>query len=285
MKHFDDINDDEIRVIGGGQSRRPSNRNRWLWVAIAGIVLLILGIMLRMKQNAYQNEMAEAGTLSEPEAVSPTLVQAAAATVLVSDTTINDVQLRLHFPVNAVPELRIGIPDTTDPSLLMALQAADIRADNGLMVGAFVLKGELMSRGMSKKGFCAILGDEIHIGMAESTPLFEESIEKEGGFFRQYPLVCDGKMVENKPKGKAVRHALCEIDGQVAVVSSLSNESLHDFAQALEDMGVRQAIYLTGADSYGFCRPKDRPFTSWGNVTLAASYGNVNFIVWKSIKL
>ncbi len=285
MKHFDDINDDEIRVIGGGQSRRPSNLNRWLWVAVAGIVLLILGILLRMKQNAYQNEVAEAGTLPEPEAVSPTLVQAAAATVLVSDTTINDVQLRLHFPVNAVPELRIGIPDTTDPSLLMALQAADIRADNGLMVGAFVLKGELMSRGMSKKGFCAILGDEIHIGMAESTPLFEESIEKEGGFFRQYPLVCDGKMVENKPKGKAVRHALCEIDGQVAVVSSLSNESMHDFAQALEDMGVRQAIYLTGADSYGFCRPKNRPFTSWGNVTLAASYGNVNFIVWKSIKL
>ena len=285
MKHFDDINDDEIRVIGGGQSRRPSNLNRWLWVAVAGIVLLILGILLRMKQNAYQNEVAEAGTLPEPEAVSPTLVQAAAATVLVSDTTINDVQLRLHFPVNAVPELRIGIPDTTDPSLLMALQAADIRADNGLMVGAFVLKGELMSRGMSKKGFCAILGDEIHIGMAESTPLFEESIEKEGGFFRQYPLVCDGKMVENKPKGKAMRHALCEIDGQVAVVSSLSNESMHDFAQALEDMGVRQAIYLTGADSYGFCRPKNRPFTSWGNVTLAASYGNVNFIVWKSIGL
>ena len=285
MKHFDDIKDDEIRVIGGGQSRRPSNLNRWLWVAVAGIVLLILGILLRMKQNAYQNEVAEAGTLPEPEAVSPTMVQAAAATVLVSDTTINDVQLRLHFPVNAVPELRIGIPDTTDPSLLMALQAADIRADNGLMVGAFVLKGELMSRGMSKKGFCAILGDEIHIGMAESTPLFEESIEKEGGFFRQYPLVCDGKMVENKPKGKAVRHALCEIDGQVAVVSSLSNESMHDFAQALEDMGVRQAIYLTGADSYGFCRPKNRPFTSWGNVTLAASYGNVNFIVWKSIKL
>lgn len=92
-------------------------------------------------------------------------------------------------------------------------------------------------------------------------------------------------MVENKPKGKAVRHALCEIDGQVAVVSSLSNESLHDFAQALEDMGVRQAIYLTGADSYGFCRTQDRPFTSWGDAKLAASYGNVNFIVWKSIGL
>ena len=45
------------------------------------------------------------------------------------------------------------------------------------------------------------------------------------------------------------------------------------------------AIYLTGADSYGFCRPKERPFTSWGDVTLAASYGNVNFIVWKSIGL
>ncbi len=39
------------------------------------------------------------------------------------------------------------------------------------------------------------------------------------------------------------------------------------------------------ADSYGFCRTQDRPFTSWGEMKLAASYGNVNFIVWKSIKL
>jgi len=187
--------------------------------------------------------------------------------------------------VNAVPELCIGYPDPKDNTLVLAFQAADIRADNHEILGAYVLKGEMQSHGRSKKGFCAIIDGKIQLGMAESTPLLEEATEKEGYFFRQYPLVLDGQMVQNKPKNKALRHALCEWNGTIVTVSSMGMESLHDFSQALADLGVRNAIYLVGADAYGFCHTQsdDAPETTiWGERQTDKMYKKVNFIVWRS---
>ncbi|MBO7625081.1 MAG: hypothetical protein J6S82_07255, partial [Bacteroidales bacterium] len=271
MNHLKEINEDEIRIINrGGEAKAPLWRQRRFRLICAAVLLLLLALMLLLqlrKAPAADEPETAAETLSgyaESDALSPTMMQSAAATVLVRDTTVNDVPLRLQTPVNAVPSLHIGIPDSNDASLLLALQAADIRADNQQIVGAFVLDGELLSRGLSKKGFCAIIGGIIRIGMAESTPLLEEAIEKEGCFFRQYPLVSDGRMVENKPKGKALRHALCELDGRITVVSSLSRESFHDFAQALADLGVRQAISLSGGESFGFRHLQGQPATPWG---------------------
>jgi uncharacterized protein YigE (DUF2233 family) len=88
-------------------------------------------------------------------------------------------------------------------------------------------------------------------------------------------------MVENKPKGKALRHALCELDGRVVTVSSLDKESFHDFAQALEDLGVESALALTGGDAYGFLRNEEIGFQSWGDIRLWENVPNVNFIVWR----
>ena len=170
---------------------------------------------------------------------------------------------------------------------MLAFQAADVRADNNDILGAFVLKGELLARGIAKKGFCAIINESIQLGMAESTPLFEEAINKEGYFFRQYPLVVNGKMVENKPKGKALRHALCELDGKVVVVSSRDKESFHDFAQTLEDLGVQNAIYLVGSDAYGFCRVHTESTSEaaapevWGKISEGKAFENVNYVVWR----
>ena len=292
MNHLKEINEDEIRIINrGGGAKTPLWRQRRFRLICAAVLLLLLALMLLFqlrKVPAADEPETAAETLSgyaESDALSPTMMQSAAATVLVHDTTVNDVPLRLQTPVNAVPSLHIGIPDSNDASLLLALQAADIRADNQQIVGAFVLDGELLSRGLSKKGFCAIIGGIIHIGMAESTPLLEEAIEKEGCFFRQYPLVSDGRMVENRPKGKAVRHALCELEGRITVVSSLSRESFHDFAQALADLGVRQAISLSGGESFGFRHLQGQPATPWGgDPQIARPRKYNNFIVWKRME-
>ena len=154
---------------------------------------------------------------------------------------------------------------------------ADLTLPNFTQVNFF--NGALTGKALLLWG--AIIGDQVHLGMAESTPLLEEAIEKEGSFFRQYPLVSGGQMVENKPKGKAERRALCEMKGQLLVVSSLGRESFHDFAQALADLGVEQAIYLTGSSSYGFCRNDQQILISWGDASTAAKFENSNFIVWK----
>lgn len=290
MIHFDDISDDEIRIIGN--SSEPPRRRRWIWAAIAVLVVILAIVVASLLTTQKVNrEMAATSVITAVEEESgpthPYIVECEPATVLIRDTVINDVPLRLRTPVNALPELMVGTPDPSDESLILALQAADIRADNHGIVGAFVLKGELLARGIAKKGFCAIINESIQLGMAESTPLFEEAINKEGYFFRQYPLVVNGKMVENKPKGKALRHALCELDGKVVVVSSRDKESFHDFAQTLEDLGVQNAIYLVGSDAYGFCRVHTESASEaaapevWGKISEGKAFENVNYVVWR----
>ena len=283
MKHFEDIKDDEIRIISRKEViRKPLYRRWWFWTAmVAAVVLLAVALVLALRpKTTTPVEVTE--PLAESVPVAPTIVKSEPATVIVRDTVVNDVPLRIHTPVNAMPELLVGIPDTNDKSVVLCLQAADIRADNKEIVGAFVLKGELLSRGVAKKGFCAILDGKIQLGMAESTPLFEEATSKDGYFFRQYPLVSNGTMVENKPKNKALRHALCELDGQIVTVSSLDKESFHDFAQAVADLGVQNAIALTGGDAYGFRRDQDNGFQPWGgDVKMWKHLEHVNFIVWR----
>ena len=83
--------------------------------------------------------------------------------------------------------------------------------------------------------------------MSRETALFERAVEQEGYFFRQFSLVHDGKFGEKKlPKGKAVRRALCYYQENIVIIESMERESMHDFSQALIDMGVQEAIGLVG---------------------------------------
>lgn len=291
MSKYNDIKDNEIRIIGNADQpnemlRKPLYLRWWFWAIVTGMIALAIAYLLTRNINRKMAATSEVSVVEiESAPIAPTIVQAEPANVLVRDTSVNDVQMRLYTPVNAVPELCIGYPDLKDNTLVLAFQAADIRADNYEILGAYVLKGEMLSRGRSKKGFCAIIDGKIQLGMAESTPLLEEATEKEGYFFRQYPLVLDGEMVQNKPKNKALRHALCELNGAIVTVSSLEKESLHDFAQALADLGVQNAIYLVGADAYGFCRSQseDTPETvTWGERQTGKTFEKVNFIVWRA---
>lgn len=293
MSDYNDIKDNEIRIIGNAEEptetlRTPFYRRWWFWALVVALAVLTAVLIALSLKSKPASETTEAVENIESTPVAPTVVQSEPATVLVRDTCVNDVPLRLYTPINSVPELCIGYPNLNDNSLILAFQAADVRADNHEILGAYVLKGEMISRGRSKKGFCAIIDGKIQLGMAESTPLLEESTEKEGYFFRQYPLVIEGKMVENKPKGKALRHALCEYNGTIVTVSSTEKESFHDFAQALADLGVQNAIYLVGSDAYGFYRtaPDDASSLSspviWGQDKNGKTFEKVNFIVWRA---
>lgn len=101
-----------------------------------------------------------------------------------------------------------------------------------------------------------------------------------GYFFRQYPLVVGGQIVENKPKGRAIRKALAELDGRIYAVSSLERMSFHDFSQALVDLGVRNAIYLVGANSCGIYRDAQGKVFTFGTIP-SEQLANINYIVWR----
>lgn len=293
-----DIHDDELRVIG--QKRTPHSsediRHKKLWWWIAA-VLLICGIIAAVflfsgkKEDMSESEAVVFEPMIEPDD-NPVTGEVLAPLGDYSDTTltkaytehlrdtINDIPLDIYIPHNAVPELVLGVPDIHDKSIVLTTQAADIRADNGKIVGAFVLKGRPLSWGLSKKGYCGIIDGKLNVGVADNSPLFEEATEKEGYFFRQYPLVDNGVLVENEPKGKSIRKALCDRNGEIMVVMSQTPESFHDFAQALVDMKIDDAIYLVGSTSFGYFRDKYDHLAIIYN-KFRYGYQYENFIVWR----
>ena len=182
--------------------------------------------------------------------------------------------------------LHVGRLNQQDTTIVYAAQAADIRRDNGKIVGAFVLKGEPLAWGLSKKGFCAAIDGKVMVGVADNSPLFEEATERGGYFFRQYPLVKDGVLVENEPKNKSERRAICDRQGEIFMVESQTKESFHDFAQALVDLGVDQAIYLVGSNAYGWAVDEHGERHDFGEENYYTGRyrmpANTNYIVWKA---
>ena len=146
-----------------------------------------------------------------------------------------------------------------------------------------MLKGEPKAWGLSKKGYCAIINDTVTVGVADNSPLFEEATEKEGYFFRQFPLVDNGKLVENEVKGKSVRRALCDRNGEIFIIETLDTESFHDFSQALVDLGVDNAIYLIGSIAYGWSTDAEGQRHEFGCPDPPKKkWKNINYLVMRS---
>ena len=294
MSKYKDIKDDEIRIIGTTQEEKKKG-GLWGWLAIALMAAACLvGAILYISRDEDPSDAQEENYEVVFEPTAPVTQDKEEVKLLgdYSDSTkaytehlkktVNDIPLDIYIPHNAVPELFLGVPDLQDKSIVLTTQAADIRADNGKIVGAFVLKGEPLSWGLSKKGYCGIIDGNVTVGVAENSPLFEMATETGGYFFRQYPLVNNGVLVENEPKGKSIRKALCDRNGEIFVVMSQSQESFHDFAQALVDMGVDNAIYLVGSVSYGYFRDYyDHLAVIYDK--RRRGYKNENFIVWRAI--
>ena len=290
MGRYKDIRDDEIRIISASQEKKGFRL--WVWVCLATSgAAIILALLFLLNNQKPDTETENIQVVFEP--VKEPITESDYATEWLgnyTDTvktytehlrdTINDIPLDIYIPHNAVPELVLGVPDLHDKSIVFTTQAADIRADNGKIVGAFVLKGKPLSWGLSKKGYCGIIDDKITVGVADNSPLFEEATEKGGFFFRQYPLVDKGVLVENEPKGKSIRKALCDRNGEIMVIMSTTPESFHDFAQALIDMKVDNAIYLVGGISFGYFRDfYDQLSIIYNKHRYGYKYEN--FIVWR----
>ena len=227
----------------------------------------------------------ETNTKQQEQEIGTAVVTSTPGFVEIRDTLINDIPLKLYIPHNADMTLQIGETDMQDPTIIFSAQAADVRADNGAIVGAFVLKGKPLSWGLSKKGFCAVIDGKVTIGVAENSSLFEEATEKGGYFFRQYPLVSDGTLVENEPKGKSIRRAICDRQGKIFMVECLSRESYHDFAQALVDLHVTQAISLVGSSAYGWAVDHEGQFHELGLQSNRSFYRKskyqISHVVWR----
>jgi len=292
-----DIKDDEIRIIISKSSTNPSRphkqlKRRKLIAAILiaiGIVCVVLVWRIALPgisgANSHELEPSEGqtpvGDVTGDDVCNSIVTEdAKPGFVVMSDTVINRVALSIFRPVNLIPSLQIGPESLDDPTVRFIAQAADVREDNGGIVGTYVDKGQLISKGQAKSGYCAIIGGKINIGVADATPFLEQALETDGYFFRQYPLVVANQVVENKPKGDAFRKALAELDGEPVVIISRDRVTFHDFSQRLVDLGVSNAIYLVGGNAYGYAIGEDEKKTEFGQRLKIISQ-NTNYIVWR----
>lgn len=294
-KHIEEIMDDEVQIIGHAPKTVPpveekSRRNKGV-AFVSAIIVIAIGILAIIFWPKAEPEdpfsgVFENSTLNETPVIdgAPTVlghtVDSSKAYTERVDTVINDIPLAIYIPHNAVPQLSVGRPDSNDKSIILIAQAADIRGDNYKILGAFVLKGKPLAWGLSKKGFCAIIDEEMTVGTSDNSPLFEKATETDGYFFRQFSLVNEGVLVENELKNKSIRKALCSRLGEHFIAVTETPESFHDFAQALVDLGIENAIALVGSSTaFGWYIDAD------GNQTLFGEdvhrYKNENYILWR----
>ena len=293
--NYDNISDDEIRIINDSSQPNRKPRLVWLWVALGLIVCaVLLWFVLRphsLPSEEPEQSYFEPNTTGEPISEQTALFDVPLSQVddsLVAggfcelrDTIINDVPLQILIPHRAHASLHIGPINRNDTTIIYAAQAADIRADNGKILGAFVLAGKPLAWGLSKKGYCAIIEDVVSVGVSENSPLFEEATEKGGYFFRQYPLVASRQLVENDPKNKSERRAICQRRNETFMVHTLTKESFHDFAQALVDLGSDNAVSLVGSIAYGWYVDDARQTIEWGEPIKGRIPPNTSYLLWR----
>ena len=299
-----DIEDSEIRIIGTPPAPIPeqppkTNKNKKRWLIFMGIfiiTIIITGIIIHkissyresklyVEEPSYFEPLYESEPLIMEQQIEQYKDSAAFGYTEIRDTIINDIPIRLYIPHHADMTLHLGRINRQDTTIIYAAQAADVRADNGGIVGAFVLKGEPKAWGLSKKGYCASIDGKVTVGVAANSPLFEQATERGGYFFRQYPLVDNGTPVLNEPKGKAIRRGICDMGGSIFMVETLTKESFYDFAQALADMGVDHAIYLVGSTAYGWAVDREGIAHEFGEDDCYAGRRrmpkNTSYIIWR----
>ena len=280
-----EIHDDEVRVIGrsGGDAVTATRRRKGslLLVSIALIAAVCASLIIFWPKNSGEASSKNVAAISEsvPDPLGITTDRTFTERI---DTIIGSVRLAIYLPHNATPALSAGLP--AGSGVILAARAADVRADNGKINEAFVCEGKALAFGLSKKGYCAILGGEVTIGVADDSPLFEEAIESGGYFFRQYPLVDDGipVMNESMTRTKTMRRAVCIRSSQVFIAVSESDESFDDFAAALAVFGVEKAIYITGGhESGGWWVGLDGTDRLFDSKCRTGIYENETYIFWR----
>ena len=279
MSKNNNQSNNDIYILGtSGKVRRK--RVPMIFAIIGGItvIALLIGIYYIFRARNDKNE--------EVPAIASIIVDNANETeqskgyIERAEETINDVPLYIYQPFRAKMSLSLTKPEKNDSSVLFVAQAADVRADNGEIVGEFVLNGQILARGKTKSGFCAIINGEIFLGISTETDLLQKAIDTKGSFFRQYPLVKDGEIVINNIRNKSIRRALAIRNGNIIMVESRSNESFYDFSMALVDIGVTQAIYLVGSTTHGWWVDKNHKLTEFG-VESKEMPPNTSYIIWQ----
>lgn len=176
--------------------------------------------------------------------------------VLTADTILG-VPLHFYELKGLRAEISLEEPDTLDESVYLYSRCADHMAD-GNYLGSLVMNGKELQSDVSRLGYCAMLGNNMVIGISRSESV-KDFVQGEGGsFFRQFILVSNGVIPGRFfLHGKVERRGLGRINDTYYYIETLGKETLWDFADALREYGFTDAIYITGGSDYSYYRTAD----------------------------
>lgn len=274
--------EDEIQVLG-----TASKKSYWKWIiAIVTFLVVSLLLFLFLPKKTVNEDSSDIVKLKEDvnRIVNDSILYKEESAVNVSADSINDVPLIIYSLVNLRAELSFDLPNKNDSTFFLVTQAADVRKDNKEILGDYVFKGKQLSTGKRKTGYCAIIDGNVSIGISLNDEVKDYCIANNGYFFRQYALVIDGEIQENKLKGKAMRRALAKQGEDLYIIESVNRESLYDFSEALADLGISDAVYLVGGDAYMLYRNSENEQLYEHGDNNKFNYSTINYIIFRKGK-
>lgn len=230
------MKEDEIQILGRKHRKFPRNKYRWLVLLIV-LLLAILFIALYIADNnrrkdVMQKMKEDLRPLSELQSQSSGLYE--------FDTEVNDVHIYTLHLMNVNAQLTQNLPQDEDTTILLSALATSVQP----IEGDLVIDGRLINRGKPMNGFCAIIDGNVAIGETTDDDAINYCIEHKGSFFRQHLLIKEGKIMDVPIKGKAPRCALVRQGNDMYFVYTPDEESVHDFAEVMVDIGVLDALLL-----------------------------------------
>lgn len=184
-----------------------------------------------------------------------------------------DWSLVFYMPHNCKVSFTNQRPDSLNSQISLSVACAFTAGNLKEVVGDYVCMGKLYQNKKDvETGLCVILKDTIIIDYLTDTSSYyiNLAIKEKGAYFQQMLILKDGDTVECtifRKQKPTFRRCLAWYNGRAVVIESVDRLSFEDFANALKEAGIRDAIYLDmGTWSDGFVRLKDKTIFSIGHL-------------------
>ena len=191
---------------------------------------------------------------------------------------------------DAVADFSIKKPDQNDLEIYLSIPAAFTTTSSGIS-GAAICNGKNCGGAANNRLAGTVLYIEGNFEIFKRdreqvlTKSFLADVQKDGGsLFQQFLLVNTSAAQNFKDKALAPRRALAIFkNGDRAVVQNLKAVTMGQFAQELESIGVRTAVYTPLGDADGGWYRKGEKIICIGRTSSPVPVQS-NWAIWKKCK-
>lgn len=244
--------------------KKSNPRRRAIWIGVAILaVAIIMGALWRYRFWFIDSHLSS--SISDSYNISYLSSHSPLPTGMEGIESTSDSILGVAFTSYPLEGLRGSlekeIPDTADRSVVLMMRSADYYPD-GNTIGTIVVDGQQLpaKEKRTRPGYVALSKDgKTAIGISLSDRLSNYTTDAEGSFFRQFAILGNGDLpAAFALHGKVERGAIGRMaDGSLHYFLTTHKESMYDFADALREYGVMDAVYITGGNGYEFYRDKE----------------------------